>query len=366
MDIIESAQYFSLGIIICYIGQILDSHLKRSKRQQITLAERQIYFKKLLAESQTMDEEKSRLEADLIKNIDEAKRENEEIEEQLEDDVDSEWSTNGPDELEDLKNAVEELKAVEESITEQSVSPHDSNIDKLNARIAKLEEDNMKLRQQIDNHKGDSLGLSDDIEFDPELLKFLNTHKEISLDFLQQAHDTILDIKASGEMNSMDFNTYVKELKTSRVEYANKLAELRVAKKAAEHKLEIAKKKYLEELRIFDESKTECLLKRSVRQDVISKLKESNQLRDETIKEYELDLARLKSETSEWKSRCQAAEQQSSVYYKAYQDSLVKKEKLEAERARAVRDVSATSSFVDNIPPPPPVKIPTVDEMLQS
>lgn len=389
VDIVESGYYFILGIIICYIGQIFDCYLKNSKRQQLILAERKLYFKKLFAESQTMEEEKSRIEADLMKNIEEAKRENEEIEEQLDDEVDSEWSSSGgQDELDDLRDNVEELKTVEESISDQvealpeeaaasivassgssSAAGDDSNTEKLNAKIAQLEEDNMKLRQQIDNHKGDSMDASlssKDIEFDPELLKFLNTHKEMSLEFLQQAHDMILEIKASDDMKDVDFNTYVRDLRKTRVEYASKLAELRVAKKAAEHKLEVAKKKYLEELRLFDESKMECLLKRSVRQDYLSKLKESNQVRDEMIKDLEEELTRLRSEIADWKSRYQAAEQQSSIYYKAYQDSLVKKERLDAERARAVRDVSATSSFVDNIPPPPPVKIPTVDEMFQS
>lgn len=362
-DIIESSPYFIIAILICCIGQKFDSHLKKSKRQQTITAERILYFKKLMAESQNMEEEKSKIESDLIENIEEARRENEEIEEQLDDDVDSEWSSNGQEVLEDLKENVEELRAVEESISEQSISPDDSNIEQQNDKIAQLEEENRKLREQIDNHKSDSLELNGDIEFDPELLKFLNTHKEISLEFLQQAHEMILEMKASDEMKSLDFNAYVKELRTSRLEYANRLAELRVAKKAAEHKLDFAKKKYLEELRLFDESKTEYLLKRTVRQDYLGKLKESNQVRDEMIKDLEEELARLRSEIGEWKSKCQDAEQQSKHYHEAYQKALAKKERLEAER---VRVTSATSSFVDNIPPPPPVKIPTVDEMLQS
>lgn len=362
MDIIATAHYFILGVVICYIGQIFDWYLKRSKRQQIILSERKLYYQKLVAESLTMEEEKSKIEADLIENIDQAKRENGEIEEQLDDDVDSEWSSNGQEELDELKQRVDELRSVEESISEQSIPSEDCKVEILNEKIAQLEEDNRKLREQIDNHDGDSLVTGKDTEFDPELLNFLNSHKEISLDFLQQAYKLLLEMKVSEP--DKDFNVYVEELRTSRVEYANRLAELRVAKRAAEHKLEIAKKKYLEELRLFNESRTDYMLKQSVRQDYLTKLKESNQVREDIIKNLEDELERLKSEIGMWREKFHAAEQQAIHYHKACQESLIKKDQLEAERARVV---SATSSFVDHhIPPPPNPKIPSVDELLQS
>lgn len=272
---------------------------------------------------------------------------------------------------EEISNS--EHEAIE---TERQLEDHELELEDLRDKISKLEVENADLKEQISEHEKAELNLTR-TSLDPDLVEYLEEHNdELSLEFLKKAYETLEELKASE--SDKDFSELIDELKSSHTAHAAQLAELQVSKKEVEIKLKLLKQRYDEELSTFNNTRIEHLLKNSGAKEYVDRLKEKNKINDELINDLKSELESKNREISTWETRFREAEKQSQVYWDAWRDIQVKTAELEAEklanqeRSRRVAKQSSmnfspgSSMIDDHVPPPPPVSIPSIDELLQA
>lgn len=291
-------------------------------------------------------------------------------------------------EIAELQEKAKELESVEDDIRRLSKDLGECNVQEagqqepidettikdLNEKIKQLESENEELKLQLKEHSGFTLSKRE-TDLEPELLKYLEDHQhDLTLGFLEKVYETLLEIKASEP--DKDFDEYIEELKKNRREYVSELAELRVSKKEAEIKLQKMKRRYEEELSSFNEIRVEHIFKNSGAKEYLERLKEKNKIKNDIINTLKAELEAKESEVASWQTKYRDAEKQCNEYWEAWKDTQSRKEKLEAEKKaqfererRAMNltmNLSSASSLVDNqVPPPPPIDVPPVDEILR-
>lgn len=157
------------------------------------------------------------------------------------------------------------------------------------------------------------------------------------------------------------------------------LESLRAARNEAELKLQLLKKRYEDELTLFNEARVEHIFKNSGARDYFERLKDRTKVKDDIIKSLREDLDYKTREVSELQDRCKEAEKQSQEYLRAWKDAQMARERLEIEKkshqpSRELRSVtnqsvnrSSASSLIDNqVPPPPLIEAPSVEEIFRT
>ena len=157
------------------------------------------------------------------------------------------------------------------------------------------------------------------------------------------------------------------------------LERLKQDKKRAEVKLQVSKRRYEEELAIFNETRVENIFKNSGAREYFEQLKEKAKHKEGIIKGLREELDNKSKELEELKDKCKEVEKQSQEYLKAWKDAQKARERLEMEKrltqpsreARSITDQvinkSSSSSFVDNqVPPPPLIEAPSVEEIFRT
>lgn len=147
-------------------------------------------------------------------------------------------------------------------------------------------------------------------------------------------------------------------------------AEISSAIKEYEIKLKLLTKKYEEELSSCNDIRVKNILKNSGFQEYADRMKQKNKVKKDIIENLKRELERAQNEVSIWKNKFQEAEKQCNVYYQAWKDTQVKKVQLDAElklmaNSHQSINLSSRSPFDDSVPPPPPIDIPSLDEILR-
>ena len=412
--------YLILTLVIVVVGRQLELLLERGKRAKVVANQRDLYYQRLVAEALKMEAQELEKSLNLAQSIECVQKHNQELQNKLDDDDESDWSASNSDqesdqpstsasgsagandadhqdkaerlarELADSEAKARELEGVEENICRLVETLAESNIDVtheqsddkknddavagLVEQIKRLEAENEELKKQLQTHKGLQLTTSKS-NLDPHLLSYLEEHNdELSLAFLEKAHETLLEMKAVNP--EMDFNEYIKDLKRSQANYVEELAKLRVSHKEIEIRLKLMKSKYEEELSSFNELRIEHIFKNCGAKEYVERLRQSNKLKEDMISSLKSELELKKMEISTWKSKFEDAEKQCNVYWQAWKDTQVRREQLEAEkRAMQERDrlafdqsagMSSSHSLIDaQVPSPPPINIPSVEEILR-
>lgn len=410
-----------MTLIILYLSQLVEELYLKNKRGKIVFHQRELYHLSLTRESQRMEEQQLNEDLKLAQSLENLQKDHEELKSQLdEDEIDgSDWSADSSDEkkspqiqsapdspipdgnkehevfqkLEALQESANQLDLMEEEIRiiSQQFSPdlHDLESDtktkkledlefelkQLTDRIAQLEKENRDLKGQILEHE-DIAANSVQTKLDSALIEYVERNCDnITLSFLKRVNEVLSELKGSNP--DKNFQDLIDDLKSSHVDHATKLAELQVNKKEVEIKLKLLKRRYDEELTTFNETKIEHLFKNSGAKEFLDRLKERNRIKDDIISDLKSELDSKRRELTMWESKFREAEKQSMVYWQAWKDTQVKMAELEAEKeatherdrrmAKQAMNFSPGSSLVDDqVPPPPPVSIPTIDELLQA
>ena len=410
MDVVTfDTNYLLLTFFVIYIGQIIETILVKSKREKLASSQRDLYYKRLIEESQAMEEERIKEEQELVKQVELLQQENDNIRNQLgdlADNDDDDWSADSSEvesvnlsshsngaksdrlqrEMQDLQSKNNHLQSIEsdlenvcqkigDSHLEEQLKAKDELLETLERRIEGLENENKQLKNQIETHNC-PLPPPMLTNLDTNLLKYAEQHKEdLTLDFLKKAYDVLLEMKASNP--DMDFADYINDLKNGSSNYVGELENLRLAKRQAEIKLQLMKKRYEEELSSFKDVRVEHIFKNSGAKEYLDRLKDITKAKEDIIKNLEEELNFKKKEIEDLQEKYADAEKQRNDYLHAWKDVQFKKEQLENEkRANQQRErrlltqsmnLSPSSSLVENnqVPPPPPVDVPTVEEILR-
>lgn len=415
--------YILSTIVIIYLSHLLENSYLKKKRESLANHQRDIYYQKLAKESMEMEKEQLSKQLQIINNIKDLQSESESLQKQLaegdsQNSLDeSDWSEdepeNGNDRLsmaaesidrkhiqlqqdyENLQMRKVELETVDKDIgqfsnnlvglpTELNVSTKNvgianhisqDSLDELSNKIKMLELENNQLKGQLANQSSLKL-VNRKSKLDPELIKYLDDHRDqLSLSFLQRAHDVLVELKASN--TDRNFADYINELKNSHKNHAVQLAELQVSQKEAEIKLQLMKRRYDEELSSFNEIKVEHLLKNSGAKELLDHIKEKNRIKDELIKNLKSSIATKQSEVEAWQNKYKTVEDQCNLYREEWRKSQDTRDKMEADlRAKHERDrrllnhsinMSSASSLIDNhVPPPPDIDIPSVADIMMA
>lgn len=391
-------------IVLIYLTESLTSRRANDQRAKLALHQGEIYHKRLRSDFDKMEEEKLSSELESAEEIEKIEKQLNELKEGHDKfgndsdgwnsdssmDEESENSINDKElkakqELTNLKTKQDELDSVEKDF--QKVAESLSNFDldgsivqqakeqsvDFEEKINKLKIENDELKTQIELHKSSKLSAIK-AKLDPELISFLEEHTdELTLSFLKNAYETLLDLRATNP--KMDFNQYIKELKDSRENYITELTELHVSKKEIEHKLRCMKERYEEELSSFNETKIEQLCRKAGVDEYLSGLKRKNEITEQTIVNLQKDLESKRKEVEIWKDKYKEAEDQYNKYFEAYKDITAKRDQMEYQRRAAMdrekrlgpkMNLSSASSLVDaSVPPPPPIDVPPVDQILR-
>lgn len=146
-------------------------------------------------------------------------------------------------------------------------------------------------------------------------------------------------MSSAGRHASEPSHAYVKSLE-------EEVEQLRTSKKTVEQKLHLLTQQYEEELRTFNQTKIEHILKNSGAKEYLQKLKAGNNYSEQSFKilKEELD-------------------------FKTKEITKLRNQLRDQERKNSQRRVKSPKSFIEshnNIPPPPPLlQIPSFDEFLQ-
>lgn len=388
--------YIILTLLVICSANYVEDFWSRKKRRIIVQRQRELYFDTL-----KMEEEK--INQNLSETVEAFQQENRRLEsemEALDNDGSDNWSTNDDyddeenelpsgnekdsfdkddiksnieldqlkEELKRLHDKANQLKKAEEEIcalTEQ-LGQITTNKEKLNEHIHQIEAENEYLKSQLKSSTSLSIEKN---ELDP-LLNFLETHSELSLEVLEKIYNFLLEQRASNP--ELDIIAYIEELKRDKSTYFKELNNLSVAQKKAELKYLSIKKKYEEELTSFQEIRIEHILKNSGAAEYIGKVKEKNKINSDIINNLKAEIDNKKNELAKWQKKCHEAERDRDEYKTASrqaQNELValKAEKKAKQARQAINLSSASSLLNDNlVPPPPPVDVPSVDEMLRA
>lgn len=245
-------------------------------------------------------------------------------------------------------------------------------LQELGDRIRKLELENEELKSQIRTSKSST---EKETTLEPNLVRFLENHRnDITLDLLKWVHEILTEIRSS--IPTKNFREYVEELIRRKKDYENELAEVRARKNEVEIKLNLMKRRYEDELSSCSEARVEHIFKNSGAKEYFDKVKEVDRVKNDTIHTLKTDIATKKKELAALRSKYHEIEDKCQTYWQSWKDAQLKKEQLEAERkAQQEQDLrlrsqplnmSSASSYIDNqVPPPPPIDVPTVEEILR-
>lgn len=309
MDIIFDVYHILLTLVVVFIGQFVDSHLSKGKRQRVVSLQRDAYFKTLLQDSHKMNEIKLKEEQELVNRIENLRKQNNIIKSQIQNTGGNEWNAETCDaklielsrgdkeneagqlkqELSNLSSKSNQLEIVEKqinSITKKvgetfgdETNGQDGSIYILEERIKQLEAENNKLQLQLETHNC-LAPIPRQSELDPKLVKYMEEHDdELTLDFLEKAYETLLELKVSDTQR--DFGKYIKELRKNQSNYVAELTQLNITRKEVEKKLEIARSRYEAELSSFNETRVEFIFKNSGAKYYLEGLKERNEIKDD-------------------------------------------------------------------------------------
>lgn len=172
-----------------------------------------------------------------------------------------------------------------------------------------------------------------------------------------------------GDSNN-EIDHYIEKLKSE-------IKELQESKKGLDFKLQLLRKRYNDELNANNDIKIDNIFKNSGAKEYLDKLKSSDKIKSDMISSLKHELETTKKELAMVKTKCYKAEEQCEYHKQQWRDVQAKKWNLEAEktasqnRERQIIEQSINRSYASsyiesNHQPPPPVSIPTIEEILRS
>lgn len=360
-----SPKYFFVSLFIIIVFQIIDEVLIKKKKAKTKSIERDRYYNNLTREKLKMEKLEIDEQLNLVNKVIDQQSQNDALRAQFED-LDSSSGESINQELVDLEGKESELEAIEQELSEVSRTIPSDDIESIQEQISILKAENEKLRSQLEQY-GNKNNLSfRETDLDPKLLKFLETHDELTLEFLEQASEALLKFKISNPGKS--FKECIEDLRADRSKFFSELAQLRIAKKEAEIRYEFLKSNYEEELKTLDGTRVEYIIKNCKSLDYVNAIKADIKIKEESISNLRSVVDTKKKEIDILKEKLEAATSSSELYMKAWQDAAVKNQEFEAkEKAKQEREkrlllnqsfnMSASSSYTDSnrercVPPP--------------
>lgn len=381
-------------IIIYFVTFRIRIYFNREERLKLNLKSQQKYHAELGNQYRQMESQKLDEEIAISEEI-------KQLNDELDDDMHSDSNSNDWDDLDEdrsslddtdgykkaakhldsLKEKESQLVSVEKTLGDvkdvmselnlDDISRLDntSNLDALKSKVQHLESENRQLKLDLHKRNSLSIGIRESDALDPQIVQFLENNKgDLSLDYLEKFYDTILGFKV--EHPDTDLNEYIEQLKKTKADYLKELGNLRVAKKEAEIRYKQMKSHYEEEMQIFTECRIENLLKSKGYSEYLDRLKEKNKISDEIIYALRKELDTKSKELSDIKHKLHEAESQKERYLKAKNDMKLKLDKLEADRRNNdlsfINRMSGGSSYLGDVPPPPDLEIPAIEEFLRT
>lgn len=398
MDYISNVNYILVTILIFYGAQFVYSSRDRKRRQELVLKQRDDYYKRLSEESLKMDEERLGEQDELKQKVEHLQRDTNKVRDKLIQlsanngfDCNLE-STNFTDnnnkqeqrlneELAGLESKNNDLQSIQNKIRKISDKhldePHDGSnpVNVLTDRIRQLEAENSKLKSQVETHKC-SLPQPPQkrSDVDPELIKFIEDHSDLTIDFLAKAYETILDIKANNP--NVDFDDHIRQLKATQANYYAEFTRLEVARKRVENDLKKRKADYKEELTNFNEQRVEHLFKNTGCDSYLKELKEKNKVCQEHVDYLTKQIEVKKKDIAKFEEENRRAEEESNLRYQQWLKTELEIQRMENEKREANWDqerslynqsfnMSSASQF-SSVLPPPQIDVPPIEEILGS
>lgn len=284
-----STIYVSITIaVICMVKLVQDS-FKKAKRKEVALKERELYYERVYEQSLKMNNE-------LLEDIKKLKEEAASLEAQLVDeDSDSDTLEASKKELANLQRKKEQLLQLDEEIsidTDDEVRTPQDELE-MKDKIKRIEQENEEIEKQLAHYPAHNL--SDD------LIWFLLLSEE---EFLQQAYDAILEVKASNFKNVSE----------------EEFADLQVAEKSATMKLQqVMEDCDREEARLI-EMRAEDACKVYCAKQYLQMLRENNEFDEAEIQRIESEIETKQEMLKHIQARYDEAEKQYLEHYEAWKD----------------------------------------------
>lgn len=376
-------------IFIIYISEFIKSRLANDKRQKIAQIEREDYHRNLQSQSIKMEEEELNLKIEQAKEIQLLQEEEDEkrigIEPQLGDDQDDEegWSSESSilDEQlrsleakeDELISAQTQLQKVSHELTRNLAIQQDATLQsameetkQLKERIELLMEENSNLSEQIEtlSHNRPEIKSMkiNESTLDEKLVEFLELHKdEFTLDSLNNIYQTILGLRASEP--DLDLNGFVRAFKSSRNK-VKELSDLHLIEKSATIKYNKLRDEYMTKLTI-DGLKINKIIENSSAKEKLQALTMKIQKLEDCLQEYEEQAEFKQRKIDELKDQLEKAEENYKNYRRAQRDAEEKYQSLKAREDDMHLNMSDVSSLHHSggIPSPPPCHPPTAEEI---
>lgn len=239
------------------------------------------------------------------------------------------------------------------------IKERDVEISRLKDMIKHLESELMQYKQQEPTKTSD---------IDPELSDYLESH-DLNLASIKEINEIYSELKTNAPDNKT-IREYINELKTNHSKNSATVNELMAKNLELDLKVQIMKQKLKDELLNISEARVEDILKNSGAKEYCEKIKEKNKIKDDMINDYKKELDHTRRELNKWKDKVQDLEKQVNKYYQEWKSTLHQKVQAEAE-LKALKDLgrmpvrsNSNSSMEYGIPPPPPVEMPTIAEIL--
>lgn len=368
-----------LTIVIVIGLQFISRYIDRNKRKKTVKEDKKKYHEKLAIETEGMNLQEE------LKLVDNVKRIRQECKELLgrdksdndvdESKIDAEIKKLATEnrKLEDQARELEKLdKEIEDQLVDlaENYGVHVKDPQNIEQSIAELDEGLKKI--EFEEHKYSEIlkpysHLT--LKEDPEVDEYLESHPCLTLEFLEQAHEKFLELKASN--SDRDFHEYLRELLTNQHSLEAELENLRVSKKIVDMKHRVMKEEHEKELSSFEELRVEHLFRITSARDRLEGMRE-RRIHFETMNEIlESESETKRKQLDEAGHKYQEAEAQCSKYMQAYREIKSERERLEMERNKKLyfnqaMDLSAASSMIEDSAIPPLNDIPSIDEILRN
>lgn len=215
---------------------------------------------------------------------------------------------------------------------------------------------------------------------DTNLVEYLLEHKDdVTLDSIKAMQELLSELKLS--QPGKETVEHISELRTKYfaqgdTDYLRKeLDEVKKSKRLIEMKLQIAKKVHADELRSMDKTKFDDMLKINGGKEYVQSMKDRAKLKEDSFMTLKNESDHLRKEVECLRERCTRATKLSNHYFQLYKDSEAAKSKLETvpmSRERNINNdrmllVTSPANSLDDghVPPPPPMDMPTIDEIMR-
>lgn len=254
-------------------------------------------------------------------------------------------------------------------------------MEQLVTKVQHLERINKELKEKLQTSANTDGSDEDNFEIatelGPKVVELLRRNREhISLDFAKTIADIVRDRACERRKVGNHLGDYISHIRDRVSRQQAEIEELSAIKSEFEREYNSVRQTYEQVLATTEEENDpDLLMAASPFGDSIRSLRDKCTVKDERIRDMRQKLIEMRRDIASMREACQKCEHKCDTYYREHSQVALCVDELETkareERERELLNYSyafsSASSLIGNdIPPPPPIKVPSVDELIRA